>query len=99
MSETIYTVLTGSAEASSFAQRNGYPPSFNRNNAGGLIIIDKNDDTKPEIPRNLIPLKPDYVEEEFPNWPYLTKEEVKQLTSYQCTSPTNNDGWYYSSRV
>ncbi len=70
----VYTVFKISSSEELFKQ--GFKP-VNISADKKLTIVDNHEDIKPTVTDK--PIKPDWVDFEISDWPYLTKEEAKQL--------------------
>jgi hypothetical protein len=77
-------------------EANGYKLT-NCSTDGTLTVVDKKDHEECQMTHTVT--KPSYVVEEFPNFPYLTQAEAKQLISYQASAEGASDGWTYSKTV
>ena len=90
-----YTVYAMDATSISERESEGYVGG-NKSTDGLLFVCGKGDNVKPT--QKTVPLKPSYVTESMPNWPYLSHTEAKQLISCKATTNGGSDGWFYNNR-
>ncbi len=88
----VYTVIKAGATSEAFKTDNGYPPS-RKSTDETIEIVDKQDQVKLTLTKELTPEKPLYVLEDFPEWPYLSHQEALTLVSYQASAKGESDGF------
>ena len=93
-----YTVIKYVTGTDTFVDEKKYPKPAKNNNST-LIIVDKKDQSKETMEAKFIPVKPSFVTEAFPDWPYLSHEEARKLIKYQASSATATDGWDYGKKI